>query len=159
MRNARQKDRASGASEHARGQRWVHNDLKREWLCVINDALEILPWQTPKYGVAYSCSPVLLVKVMQHEVPSALPKAMQVGLLAPLLFFWNYIFYFALLLAFSPFICLLAFFLAFSTTSPPGMWHLRLVSIITNSLNKIERPPEDAGHAIEFIGSQFFFSL
>ena len=33
----------------------------KEWLCVIDDALEILPWQTPKYGVAYSCSFVLLV--------------------------------------------------------------------------------------------------
>ena len=39
----------------------MHNILKREWLRVIDDALEILPWQTPKYGVAYSCSHVLLL--------------------------------------------------------------------------------------------------
>ena len=45
--NASQKDGASGESEHARVQRWVHNDLKREWLCVIDDELRILPWQTP----------------------------------------------------------------------------------------------------------------
>ena len=53
---ASQNDRAcrERESEHARVQRWVHNDPKREWLCVIDDTLEILPWQTPKYGVAYS---------------------------------------------------------------------------------------------------------
>ena len=41
---ASQKDRASGVSEHARVQRRVHIDLKREWMCVIDDhdALEIL---------------------------------------------------------------------------------------------------------------------
>ena len=32
---------------------------KSRWLCVIDDALEILPRQTPKYGVEYSCSHVL----------------------------------------------------------------------------------------------------
>ena len=54
--NASQKDRASGASEHARVQRWVHNGLKREWLCFIDDDLRILPWQIsrPHHGVAYS---------------------------------------------------------------------------------------------------------
>ena len=35
---------------------WTWNWVKREWLCDINDALEILPCQTPKYGVAYSSS-------------------------------------------------------------------------------------------------------
>ena len=45
--NTSQKDGASGAREHARVQQWVHNDLKREWLCVIDDQLQILPWQTP----------------------------------------------------------------------------------------------------------------
>ena len=35
---------ASGVSEHARVQRCMHNDLQREWLCVINDELEILLW-------------------------------------------------------------------------------------------------------------------
>ena len=59
--NASQKDQASGVSERACVQRWVHNDLKREWLSNIDDALEILLWQTPKYGVAYSCSNALLV--------------------------------------------------------------------------------------------------
>ena len=34
--------------------------MKRECLCVIDDELRILPWQTPQYGVAYSCSHVLL---------------------------------------------------------------------------------------------------
>ena len=59
--SAGQKDEASGVSEHARVQWCVHNDLKREWLCVINDELQILPWQTPKYRVAHSCSDVLLI--------------------------------------------------------------------------------------------------
>ena len=59
--NASQKDRASGANEHARVQRWVHIDLKREWMCVTDDELQILPWQTPKNGVACSCSHVLLL--------------------------------------------------------------------------------------------------
>ena len=58
--NASQKDRASVVSEHARVRRRVHNDLKREWSRIIDDALEILPWQIPKYSVAYSCSHVLL---------------------------------------------------------------------------------------------------
>ena len=62
--SAGQKDRAFGVSEHARVQRRVHNDLKREWLCVIDDTLEILPWQTPKYGVAYSCSHILLTELI-----------------------------------------------------------------------------------------------
>ena len=58
--NASQKDRASAVSEAARAQWRVHNDLKREWSRVIDDALEILPWQIPKYSVAYSCSHVFL---------------------------------------------------------------------------------------------------
>ena len=61
-----QKDRASGVSEHASAQRCVLNGQKRESLCVFDDALEILPWQTPKYGVAYSCSYVLLV-LLHHN--------------------------------------------------------------------------------------------
>ena len=68
--NASQKDWASGASEHARVQRWVHNDLKKEWLCVIDDELRILPWQKPKYGVAYSCSHVLLVLYLPGKLSS-----------------------------------------------------------------------------------------
>ena len=58
---ASQKDPACGVSEYARIQQWVHNDLKREWLCVLDDALKISPWQTPKNGVSYFCSRVLLV--------------------------------------------------------------------------------------------------
>ena len=52
--NASQKDRASGVSEHARVQGWVPRPhaLKGEWLCVIDDTFENLPWQTSKYGVA-----------------------------------------------------------------------------------------------------------
>ena len=38
----------------------MHNNLKREGLCVIDDALRIS--QTPKYGVEYSYSHVILVK-------------------------------------------------------------------------------------------------
>ena len=53
-RTASQNDRAFRESEHARVQWWVHNDLEREWLSVIDDALEILPWQTLKCRVAYS---------------------------------------------------------------------------------------------------------
>ena len=58
--NASRKDEAFGASEHARFQRWVHNDLKRERLCVIDDELRILPWQThsmelPTLVLMYSC--------------------------------------------------------------------------------------------------------
>ena len=56
---ASQNDRVFRESEHARVERWVHNNLKREWLCVIDDALEILPWQTATYGIAYSSSYVL----------------------------------------------------------------------------------------------------
>ena len=33
----------SAVSEHSRVQRRVHNDVKREWLCVIDNALDILP--------------------------------------------------------------------------------------------------------------------
>ena len=40
---------------------WVHNDQKREWLCMIDDKPEILPWQTPTFGVDYSCSYILLI--------------------------------------------------------------------------------------------------
>ena len=60
-RTAGQNNQASRESKHARAQRWVHNDMKREWLCVIDDALEIMPWQTPKCGVAYSSCYVLLL--------------------------------------------------------------------------------------------------
>ena len=66
-RTASQNDRAFKESEHARVQRWVHNGLKREWLCVIDDGLRILPWQTPKYGVAYSSSYVLLLRQHTHR--------------------------------------------------------------------------------------------
>ena len=38
---ASQKDGASGESEHARAQRWVHNDLKREFFKVENNSLEL----------------------------------------------------------------------------------------------------------------------
>ena len=50
---ASQNDRTLRESERARVQRWVLNDLKRELLCVIEDALEILPWQT--FNFLWSC--------------------------------------------------------------------------------------------------------
>ena len=59
-RTASKNDQGFRESDYARVQ-WEHNDLNREWLCVINDTLRILPWQTPKCGVAYSSSYVLLV--------------------------------------------------------------------------------------------------
>ena len=66
--NPSQKDRASGESEHARVQRWVHNDLKREWLCVIDDELRILPWQTP-YSLAHSMELHTLVLMYSWYYP------------------------------------------------------------------------------------------
>ena len=62
-------------SKYARVQRCVHNDLKREWLCVIDNALQILLWQTPKYGVAYSYSHVLLCVVFAVPVALCLSSA------------------------------------------------------------------------------------
>ena len=41
----------------------------KEWLCVIDDELRILPWQTPSYGVAYSCSHILLLECLGRELP------------------------------------------------------------------------------------------
>ena len=67
-RTASRIDRAFIEREHAHVQRWVHNDLKREWLWVIDDALEILPWLTlSKYEVAYSSSSVLLLLRWWHS--------------------------------------------------------------------------------------------
>ena len=60
----------ASVSEHASVQWCVHNDLKREWLCVIDDSMTHLNFccdglVTPKYGAAYACSFVLLPWVIR----------------------------------------------------------------------------------------------